>query len=200
MSLAFPAPASVLAKLVAVDVAVALRSSVPVGSGLAAVSQTSLCPGCGADLPSTEGPVHAYMTSSPACWAAFGRVLAAEYTMPELMPIHRLSVDAYAVQHPGDPADRRAVQSVGLHLARLWRQLEWPTPPAETNEVMKGFAARKETLVYLAPPPKFSITVAEVAPYAGSSAHGEKVLAWARAAWADWSAHHEYVRTWAQDQ
>jgi hypothetical protein len=142
--------------------------------------------------------VHAYMTSSPACWAAFGRVLEAEYSLPHLMPVHRLSVDAYAVQHPGDPADRRAVQSVGLHLARLWRQLERPTPPAETNAVMQDFAARKATLVYLPPPHRFSMTIADVAPHAGSSAHGEKALAWARAAWADWSAHHAYIRAWAQ--
>jgi hypothetical protein len=137
------------------------------------------------------------MTSSSACWAAFGRVLEAEYSMPELMPVHRFSVDAYAVQHPGDPADRRALQSVGLHLARLWRQLEHPMPPAETNEVMKGFAARKETLISLSPPPRFTITVADVAPYAGTSAHGQKTLAWARAAWSDWSMHHAYIRRWA---
>jgi hypothetical protein len=161
------------------------------------MTETTPCPGCGANLPPTEGPVHAYMTSSPACWAAFGRVLEAEYSMPELMPIHRLSVDAYAVQHPGDPTDRRAVQSVGLHLARLRRQLEHPTPPAETNEIMQGFAARKATLIYLPPPKTFSITVADVAPYAGTAQHGEKTLAWARAAWRDWSAHHDYVRQWA---
>jgi hypothetical protein len=137
------------------------------------------------------------MTSSPACWAAFGRVLEAEYSMPDLMPIHRLSVDAYAVQHPGDPGDRRAVQSVGLHLARLWRQLEWPAPPAETNEVMKGFAARKASLVYLAPPARFTTTIADVAPFAGTPRHGETTLAWARATWADWGAHHDTIKAWA---
>jgi hypothetical protein len=138
------------------------------------------------------------MTASPACWAAFGRVLEAEYSMPDLMPIHRLSVDAYAVQHPGDPNDRRAVQSVGLHLARLWRQLAHPSPPAETNAVMTGFAARKQTLVPLAPPRRFSMTAADVAPFAGTPAHGEKTLAWARAAWADWHAHHAYIMRWAE--
>jgi hypothetical protein len=138
------------------------------------------------------------MTSSPGCWAAFGGVLAAEFATPDLMPFHRLGVDAYAVQHPGDPNDRRAVQSVGLHLARLWRQLEWPTPPAETNAVMTGFSARKATLVHLPAPKKFTMTVADVARYAGTSVHGEKVAAWARTAWADWSAHHAYIKAWAQ--
>ncbi|HAH09308.1 MAG TPA: hypothetical protein DCL48_04320, partial [Alphaproteobacteria bacterium] len=145
-----------------------------------------------------EGPVHAYMTSSPGCWAAFGRVLAAEYSMPHLMPTHQLSVDTYAAQHPGDPADRRAVQSVGLHLARLWRQLECPTPPMETNDIMRGFAARKAGLPYLPPPARFTMTVADVAPFAGTAQHGERVLAWARATWQDWRGAHAAITAWAE--
>lgn len=163
------------------------------------MAQSRLCPGCGADLPPLDGPTHAYMTSSPACWATFGAIIAAEYAMPALLPVHRLSVDAYAVQHPGDPSDRRAVQSVGLHLARLYRQLEYPAPPMETNEVMKGFAARKETIAHLAPPPKFSMTAADVAPFAGAAQHGEMTVRWARAAWNDWRAHHAAIRRWADD-
>ncbi|MDZ7628938.1 MAG: DUF5946 family protein [Parvularculaceae bacterium] len=46
--------------------------------------------------------------------------------------MHRLSVDAYAVQHPGG-ASRQAIQSVGLHLARLYIQLEHPHTPKESE-------------------------------------------------------------------
>jgi Family of unknown function (DUF5946) len=156
------------------------------------------CPGCGAMFAPIEGPIHAYMTSSPACWAAFGALLAHEYASESLMTTHRLSVDTYAVQHPGDPNDRRAVQSVGLHLARLMRQLEATRPPRETNDVMVGFAARKETLIYLESPAKFSMTVQDVAPFAGGPRHSEKVGDWARSAWNDWSAHHAWIKRWAE--
>lgn len=68
------------------------------------------CPGCGAQLPDIEGPVHRYMTSSPACWRLFGELLAAEYSDPDLIVTHRLSVDTYAIQHPGGQS-RQAIQS-----------------------------------------------------------------------------------------
>jgi Family of unknown function (DUF5946) len=161
-------------------------------------AKATKCPGCGAMLPAVEGPIHAYMTSSPACWAAYGALLAHEYSNPDLMQVHRLSVDTYAVQHPGDPKDRRAVQSVGLHLARLMRQLETLRPPKETNDVMVGFAARKETLIFLEPPAAFTVAMKDVAPFAGGPQHVEKVRDWARSTWADWSAHHAWIKRWAE--
>lgn len=154
------------------------------------------CIGCGGLFAPVDGPTHEYMESSPACWRAFGDLLAAEYSAPELMPVHRLSVDAYAVQHPGG-ASRQAIQSVGLHLARLMVQLDSPRPPKETNEVMQRFAARKASLERLTPPEKFSITVADIAPFAASPLHADKVRDWARAAWNDWRHAHDYIRRWA---
>ncbi len=154
------------------------------------------CIGCGGLFIPCDGPVHDYMESSPACWRAFGAVLAAEYSAPALMPVHRLSVDAYAVQHPGG-ASRQAIQSVGLHLARLLVQIESPRPPKETNDVMRLFASRKASLERLTPPEKFSITVADVAPFAGGPEHEGKVRDWARAAWNDWRGAHDYIRRWA---
>jgi hypothetical protein len=59
------------------------------------------------------------MTSSPACWAAFNQVIGREFSNPDLMSIHRLSVDAWAVQHPGD-GSRRAQHSGGLPQAGVW--------------------------------------------------------------------------------
>ena len=161
--------------------------------------QLQTCPGCGARLAPVEGPVHAYMTNSPACWHAFGQLLAAEYGDAVLMEVHRLGVDTYAVQHPGDGVDRRAIQSVGLHLARLMVQLESPRGPMETNEVMLGFAARKASLIALEPPAAFTMTVADVTPHAGTPAHAEKLRQWARATWDDWAAHHDYIRKWAAE-
>lgn len=154
------------------------------------------CPGCGALFPEADGPTHAYMTSSPACWAAFGRLLAAEYSGTAPMDIHRLCVDSYAVQHPGDGVDRRAIQSVGLHLARLYVQLETRPDPVKTNRIMLGFAARKHTLVALTPPAKFTLTSADIAPFAGSDKHADKVMGWAKTTWRDWHAHHAYIRDW----
>ena len=156
----------------------------------------AVCPGCGSRLPAQGGPTHAYMTSSPACWAAYGAVLAREYEAPELMPVHRLSVDAWAVQHPGD-GSRRAIQSVGLHLARLMCALEDGLDGMAANAAMLGFAARKATLPALPPRPRYAMTVADVVDAAAPDAHRKAVLRWARATWDDWRDQHAFIRDWA---
>ena len=163
------------------------------------VGESAACPGCGARLPAIDGPVHAYMTSSPACWAAFGAVLARGYQDPALMPVHRLSVDAWAVQHPGD-GSRRAIQSVGVHLARLMVQIEDGLRGEAANDAMLGFAARKAELPVLNPPAAFSVTVAEVVDATTPDAHRDAVLRWARATWDDWHGQHDVIRAWARDR
>lgn len=158
--------------------------------------QLERCVGCGAMFRPESGPVHRYMDSSPACWAAFGRILAAEYSNPELMKVHRLSVDTFAVQHPGS-GSRQAIQSVGLHLARLHFQLERSPEPAQANAFMLRVAARKHTLPRLSPPPHFAITTAEVAPVAGTEDHAALVRQWAQSAWQSWAHAHHFIKTWA---
>ena len=159
------------------------------------MSGVETCPGCGGAFEQIEGPIHAYMTSSPACWAAFGRLMAAEYEQAVLMAVHRLSVDAFAVQHPGDPADRRAVQSVGLHLARLYHTLRLTSDGIATNRPMLDFTERKADLPQLAPPPAFAMTMADVEPAIGGPDHAATVRRWAASALDDWThAHDEIAR------
>jgi len=155
------------------------------------------CPGCGGLFAPREGPTHRYMTSSPACWDAFGRVLAREYSTPALMPTHRLSVDAFAVQHPGDGSPL-AIKSTGLHLARLMIQLERPLSPVEVNEVILELGKAKQSLIFLTPPKHFAVTVADVVNATDTDAHSARVMAWARDAWSAWSNHHAYVRDWVR--
>lgn len=157
---------------------------------------TTPCPGCGAQLAPCDGPVHPYMTSSPACHAQFSRILAAEYSSAALQATHRLSVDTFAVQHPGTNQSRRQIQSVGLHLARLCLQLDTARPPKQTNDIMLGLSRHKHTLIPLPSPARFTRTAADVAPHAGSPQHPEQVRLWAQAAWQDWAAHHAYIRSW----
>ncbi len=136
------------------------------------------------------------MIASPACYRKFTSILAAEYESAAFMRTHHFTVDAYAVQHPGDGTDRRQIQSVGLHLARLCVQLAAPVPSRETNDVMLGFAKHKATLKKLEPPRRFAVTAADVAPHAGQPDHCERVTAWAAATWNDWAIQYDYIRDW----
>lgn len=164
---------------------------------MAGPAEISVCPGCGSRLPAVEGPVHAYMTSSPACWAAFNAVMAREYSDPGLMAVHRLSVDAWAVQHPGD-GSRRAIQSVGLHLARLMVQIDRGLEGDAANAAMLGFAARKSELPELPPRDGYALTVAEVVAAEAPDEHAAAVRRWAWAVWADWADQHDFIRGWSQ--
>ncbi len=163
-----------------------------------ALGEQQRCVGCGSSLPAQDGPVHAYMISSPACFAAFGQVLAREYSSAELMPAHRLTVDAWAVQHPGDGA-RRAVQSVGLHLARLLIQLDDGVAGEDAHARMLEFARRKAELPPLSPPSSYRMTVADVVDAQDASAHRAAVERWARATLADWAPHHGFIRRWIDE-
>lgn len=138
------------------------------------------------------------MTGSAACWASFGELLAVQYATPQRMAFHQLVVDAYAAQHPGGD-DRRAVQSVAIHLMTLALVLEDGADPAEGpglhRDMVRGpvFGA----LVRRAPAPD-DRTVVDV-PLTGSVAEAESATrAWARDVWASWSQEHATLRTWPQ--
>lgn len=151
--------------------------------------QTERCFSCGGFYTPIDGPTHAYMASSPGCWAAYGEWLAREYQDPALFQTaHRFTVDAYALQHPGDAADRRAVQSVWLHAASLFVIFERGWSPAAATDLLKRLAGRDF------PPPDaparaFAMTVADglarpVSEHAGFARN------WAQESLSAWSALH----------
>ena len=148
----------------------------------------SACPGCGLELPPSNGPTHAYIGASPACWALYGELLASQYARYEA-GAHRMTVDAYAVQHPGVP-ERRTIRSVALHLTRLCLMLERGVPGEDAARLMV-LVGEHAPMRWLDPPePNGSLTVREVL---GGEA---TVEAWANDVWAAWAPHHDTVRGW----
>jgi hypothetical protein len=157
------------------------------------------CPGCGGRFPHLRGPTHRYMESSPGCWAAYGDVMARAYQDPTHAEYYRFSVDAYAVQHPGQPS-LQSIQSVGVHLVRLYLLLDRGLGMARANNAILGATAIKHTFHWLQPPPSMGrVTVADVAPVAALPEFREAVATWARSAWEAWSPHHATIARWAAD-
>ena len=139
------------------------------------------------------------MESSPGCWYVYGQVLTREYADPAYGELHRLTVDSYAVQHPGRPGPQ-AIQSVCLHLISLCLVLERGASAAYATRVMGVASKTKERFFWLAPPASLgSVTVADVLPATTPSEHAEKVRAWAEAAWSAWAGHHATVRAWVPE-
>ena len=155
---------------------------------------TRCCPACGFEAPQADGPVHAYLTVSPECWAQFNVSMALHYSDMAYWRAHQLLVDAYTVQHsPG--ADRRAVQSAALHLTALVHAMENPdAPEARTIRLRKGLSGRDDLFPKFDPYPTANVTIARVATEDGPDAHWDTVRAYARAVYEDWQAHHGLAR------
>lgn len=158
---------------------------------------SSACVGCGAALPDVEGPVHPYLQSSPACWAAYSEVLAREYADPGLFQsVHRLTVDTYAAQHPGQPSPQ-AIRSVALHLVGLCTVIADGGDPAWAGRIIREGAANKRRFTWLQPPtPRGVLTVADVGRAVGAGEHERRVRQWASSVWDAWAPHHATVRLW----
>jgi len=155
------------------------------------------CPGCGALVPDTDGPAHPYIGASAGCWAVFCEVLAKEYGEYQYPAIHRLTVDAYAAQHPGTPS-RRSIQSVATHLAGLCLTLEYDLGPEQVTAAMGRILSQRPPFVWLEPPPTLGAqTILDVASARTLAEHEQKVRQWACAVWSAWAANHQTVRHWA---
>lgn len=158
--------------------------------------KTAPCPSCGGIFPDIEGPVHRYMTSSPGCWAVYGEVLAREYSDPTYFEVHRLTVDAYAAQHPGS-TDRQSIQSVGVHLIRLCLFLEHGLTAEKANSAMLAAGKSKHHFHRLEPPASLGdFTTADVAKAESADEHKAAVREWAKVVWEAWTPHHDTIRAW----
>lgn len=155
------------------------------------------CPGCLVELPEFDGPVHAYIGASPACWAKFGLLLAREYEDPTWFRLHQMTVDAYAAQHPGAPG-RRSTQSVALHLMTLGMVLERGLDPTDAPRLHAAMAHRPD-FHWLDPPWMGGrMKVTDVLEAEDVAAHERRVRAWGADVWEAWSPYHATVWEWVE--
>lgn len=156
------------------------------------------CFSCGALVPNIEGPVHRYMVSSPGCWSMYGEVLAREYSDVAFFRNHRLTVDAYALQHPGNPSPQ-SIQSVAVHLGSLFLVFERGSELGEAATKIKRLSRHKTEFSWLKPPVGLgSISVQDVWISEGVNAHLDAVKEWAAATWAAWGQHHAQIQSWVK--
>lgn len=154
------------------------------------------CIGCGAFVADMEGPAFRYPNSgSPGCWAVYGEILAKEFESPLYFPEHRLCVDTYAVQHPGDPTPQ-TIQSVNIHLMAMCLTFEHNLPSQQVTFLMaRAVKANKGHLAWLEPPTfSYEITVNDVVKAQTPAEHLDWVRRWARHTWEVWQPHHAVIR------
>jgi uncharacterized protein DUF5946 len=154
--------------------------------------------GCGVVLSEYDGPTHPDIGASAACWALYGELLTHEYAEMGYPECHRLTVDAYAVQHPGKRGPE-TIKSLGTHLSGLYlvleRDLDGPAATALKNRV----AANDPGFVWLNPPgANGALNVQDVLSLREEMRHCEAIERWARSVWGSWEIHHETVRGWVE--
>lgn len=152
--------------------------------------KTIKCFGCGAVVPDIEGPTHEYMLSVPGCWMLYGKVLAEEYASENYDPdSHRITVDTYAVTHPGKN-ERRAVQSVNIHLIRLYYIFERNLKGESLLRVIKNASENEElhtTFEWLEPPSfENTLKITDVVKAESMSEHKKIVYLWGKSVWKVW--------------
>lgn len=138
------------------------------------------------------------MTSAPGCWAAFGKVLEREYSDYQFARHHQMSVDAYAVQHPGSPSPQ-TIQSVAVHLVSLYRVLEEQIDTATSTRMLQSLTKHKQAFTWLEPPQQFGeLTVVDILEINDPKVYVETVKAWGKSAWDAWSVHHHQIKEWSR--
>jgi hypothetical protein len=123
--------------------------------------------------------------------------MAREFNDTAYAPVHQMTTDTYAVQHPGVPG-RRTIQSVALHLMTLCLVVEKGADPLDGPRLHQRMVARS-AFHWLEPPrPNGSMTVADLLRAEDPADHGRLVAAWARDVWDAWAPHHSIVRRWIE--
>jgi hypothetical protein len=150
------------------------------------------CDGCGALVDDLRAPAHEYIGASPGCWALFGEVGARQF-VNATPSMHRLTVDAYAAQHPGVPS-RKSIQSVAVHLISLFVVLERGFSHEAALRALRAGADASFRFTWLDPPrTSASLTIVDVRNESAS------VEEWAKSVWNAWAPHQATIRHWASE-
>lgn len=117
----------------------------------------SKCVSCGGNFPDIDGPVHAYMDSSPGCWAVYGEVLAREYSDPSYF----LRLIDYLLMPM--PCNTRAQRIARAYSQFVCLFLEHGLTAGNANDAMLEAGKHKHSFTWLEPPASLgSITAAKV--------------------------------------
>ncbi len=151
---------------------------------------SAVCPHCGAsEVGGVEG-----------CNELFQEVVGREFSRPELFQVHRLTVDAYSLQHPDQYM--KSAKSAVAHLTGMCWAMEDRDDPS-VSMALSRFLDGTPALVkpYPIPPPgrRGSMTIVDIFLAPDSAAHIERVREWARGAWEAWSEHHAQARLWLEE-
>jgi hypothetical protein len=148
------------------------------------------CPECGA-----RG-----LADEDECNGLFQEVVGREFSRPELFHVHRLTVDAYSLQHPA--RYMKSAKSAVAHLTGMCWAMEGDDDPSISNALSR-FLDGTPTLTRPEPVPpggvRGGLNIVDVHSAEDSEQHIRLVKEWARSVWESWAEHHEKAREWVEE-
>lgn len=152
-----------------------------------------ICPACGYE-GTFDGPVHAYMSPSAACWERYGNILAREFSDADYFRSHRLLTDAYCGQHSiGE--DRRARQSLYIHLSALLLHFEDDLADERIVDFLRAAARSGHEFPHLKmPQASRSVEIDDIYSARNSADHSRAVEVYAKKVLDVWRPHHPVFR------
>jgi len=145
------------------------------------------CPHCGAQAVGGED----------GCNELFREVVGREFSRPELFRVHRLTVDAYSLQHPDQYM--KSAKSAVAHLTGMCWAMEGDHDPSVSvalSRFLDGNPRFPKPEPVPAPGQRGTMTILDIHSAPDSAEHIDRVKGWALQAWESWSDHHEQARRW----
>ena len=142
-----------------------------------------ICEDCGAVV--AEGKA--------GCLKIFEEIIAREFSDYRYGRIHRLTVDAYSLQHPDEYM--RSGKSFAAHLTGMSVALEGEAALA-TNQAVQKWLSMNPQVEKPANIPKRrgGLNITYIRSAADADEHVKCVREWARDVWDAWSEHHELAK------
>ncbi len=147
----------------------------------------NICPDCGAGIPS----------GMENCRQIFDEVLAREFSDFRYGRVHRMTVDAYSLQHPD--SFLKSFTSHAAHLTGLCWAFEYDGSPKIGKALKRWYDSKPQKQKVREPEEKGKKTIADIHKANDPDDHVKLVREWAWEAWQAWAESHETVRSWVKE-
>jgi hypothetical protein len=142
-----------------------------------------ICEDCGAVV--AEG--------KSGCLKLFEEILAREFSDYSYGKIHRLTVDAYSLQHPDEYM--RSGKSFAANLTGIYAALEVEDGLALNQMVQKWLSTNpKIDKPDQIPKHRGNLTIAYIQSAVDANEHSKRVREWAQDVWNAWIEHHALAK------
>jgi|SRR5918912_507285 hypothetical protein len=128
------------------------------------------------------------------CLKAFEEVIAREFSDYRYGRSHRLTVDAYSLQHPDKYM--RSGKSFAAHLTGMCAALEDEDDAPALNRLVQRWLStnpRIDKPTHI-PEQRGGLTITYIRDAADADEHLSRIREWAREVWGAWSEHHALAR------